>query len=138
MIIQQIQSDLTKYRQYGDLERSKLLAILAGEMDNTARRLGKTGDMLLDDGANEIIKRHLKHAGITLTMNPTDPTAKLVIELYSHYLASDVMSDAELTRRILDCEHREPKQILRYLKSNYGIAVDSERAQRVVEGIFGN
>lgn len=138
MIILQIQSDLAKFRQYGDKERSKLLAILAGEMDNLARRLGKTGDLLLDDDANDIVKRHLKHAGITLTMNPDDPTARLVIEMYSQYLASDVMSDAELTRRILECEHREPKQILRYLKSNYGIAVDAERAQRVVQGIFGN
>lgn len=136
MILDKIKTDLQTYRSYGETARMKvkILASVAGEMENYARRQG--GAVLHDGEANDIIKRHLRHAGITLQMNGGDPTANLVVTLLGKYHVDDVMGDEEMRDRILGSNLSAPKDVLRYL-NGFGPAVDMARAKTMVRSIFG-
>lgn len=137
MIMEKVTTDLETFRSYGEGARpkAKILAIVAGEMQNVARRQG--GHNQISDGdANDIIKRHLRHAGITLRMNQGDPTATMVVDLLSKYHVDDVMGDEEMRERILSSELNTPKDVLRFL-NGFGPAVDMARAKTVVRTIFG-
>lgn len=136
MIINKVTTDLNTFRSYGEgaKEKAKILAIVVGEMQNMARRFG--GRTISDGDANAIIKRHLRHAGITLQMNPGDPTASLVIDLLSKYHVDSVMGDEEMRERILASELNTPKDVLKFL-NGFGPAVDMARAKTVVRTIFG-
>lgn len=137
MIQRKIAKDLQTAREFGQSERAKILAIVEGEMSDLARRRGEKSSMLNDDDANEILRRHMRHAGISLQMNPSDPTAELVIELVGEYLVSDVMSDSEMRERILASGLSNSRDILKYL-STYGDAVDMARARSMVQTVFGS
>lgn len=136
MIQNKVKTDLQTFRSYGEgaKEKAKILAIVLGEMQNVARRLG--GQVISDGDANEIIKRHLRHAGITLQMNPGDPTGTLVVDLLSKYHVDTVMGDEEMRERILASSLNTPKDVLKFL-NGFGPAVDMSRARTVVKTIFG-
>lgn len=136
MIQAKIVKALDFARAHGHSQHAKILAIVLGEMQNYARRM--RGDQVLNDGeANEILKRHLRHAGITLQMNPSDPTAELVIDILSDFHIDDVMSDTEIRDRIKASGLREPRQILKHLNT-FGGAVDMSRARTIVRTVYGD
>ncbi len=136
MIQAKIAKALDFARTHGHTQHAKILAIVLGEMQNFARRM--RGDRDLNDGdANEILKRHLRHAGITLQMNPSDPTAELVIDILSDFHMDDVMSDTEIRDRIKASGLREPRQILKHLNT-FGGAVDMSRARTIVRTVYGD
>lgn len=136
MIINKVTTDLKTFRSYGPgaKDKAKILAIVLGEMENLARRQG--GRTITDDEANAVIKRHLRHAGITLQMNPGDPTGSLVVDLLSKYHVDSVMGDEEMRERILSSSLNTPKDVLKFL-NGFGPAVDMARAKTVVRTIFG-
>lgn len=139
MIQNKIAKALQFAREHGHSQHAKILAIVDGEMRDLARRkLTDSKDLVLNDGdANEILKRHLRHAGITLQMNPADPTAELVVDILSDFHIDDVMSDAEMRDRIKSSGLREPRQILKHLNS-FGGAVDMARARAIVRTVYGD
>lgn len=146
MIQMKIAKDLSEFRAHGQKDQAKILAIVLGEMQDFARRTqvdsrnryeNDPKNHVLNDGdANDIIKRHLRHAGITLQMNQSDPTALLVLELVSKYLVGDVMGDTEMRERIVESGLSKPRDILRHLNS-FGPAVDMSRARDLVRTVFG-
>lgn len=139
MIQNKIAKALDFARAHGHTDAAKILAIVHGEMRDFAKRMRvESRDQLLNDGdANDIIKRHLRHAGITLQMKPGDPTAELVIDILSEFLVEDVMSDTEMRERIKASGLTEPRQILKHLTS-FGGAVDMNRARIMVRNVFGD
>lgn len=139
MVQTKIAKALDFARAHGHKDSAKILAIVLGEMQDFARRMRvDSKDNVLNDGdANDIIKRHLRHAGITLQMNGGDPTAQLVIDILSDFHVDDVMSDAEMRERIKTCGLSEPRQILKYLNT-FGGAVDMNRARTMVRTVFGD
>ncbi|EBQ4063392.1 hypothetical protein BA096_01415 [Salmonella enterica] len=139
MIQNKIANALKFARAHGHTQHAKILAIVEGEMRDLAKRkLTAERDPVLHDGeANEILKRHLRHAGITLQMNPNDPTAELVIDILSDFHVDDVMSDAEIRDRIKASGLREPRKILKHLNS-FGGAVDMSRARTIVRTVYGD
>lgn len=138
MIQNKIANALKFAREHGHTQHAKILAIVEGEMRDLARRKLTDGrDPILHDGeANEILKRHLRHAGVTLQMNPDDPTAELVIDILSDFHVEEVMSDSEIRQRIKASGLREPRQILKHLNS-FGGAVDMSRARSIVRTVYG-
>jgi len=138
MIQNKIANALKFAREHGHTQHAKILAIVEGEMRDLARRKLTDGrDPILHDGeANEILKRHLRHAGVTLQMKPDDPTAELVIDILSDFHVEEVMSDSEIRQRIKASGLREPRQILRHLNS-FGGAVDMSRARSIVRTVYG-
>jgi hypothetical protein len=136
MIMEKVKTDLSTYRSYGDTANLevKILASIAGEMENQARKVG--GAKISDGDANIIIKRHLRHAGITLQMNAGDPTANLVVKLLGKYHVDDVMGDEEMRERILSSQLGSPKEVLKHLNA-FGPAVDMGRAKMMVRTLFG-
>lgn len=138
MIQNKIAKDLQTAREFGQTDRAKILAIVHGEMVDFARRMrsNQKSPVLQDGDANDILKRHLRHAGITLQMKSDDPTAELVIELLSEYHVEDIMSDAEMRQHIMASGLNKPKDILKYLNT-FGGAVDMSRARSVVRTVFG-
>jgi len=138
MIQNKIAKALQFARDHGHTGHAKILAIVLGEMQDFARRMRvDSRDNLLNDGdANDVIKRHLRHAGITLQMKPGDPTAELVIDILSDYHVDAVMSDSEMRERIKDSGLSEPRQILKHLNT-FGAAVDMARAKVLVHRVFG-
>lgn len=139
MIQNKIAKALEAAREYKQADKAKILAIVLSEMQDFARRLRvDCRDRVLNDGdANEILKRHLRHAGISLQMNQNDPTAELVIEVLSDFHVDDVMGDAEMRERILASGLSKPRDILRHLNS-FGGAVDMARARNMVRTVFGD
>ena len=141
MIQNKLAKDLAEFRAHGQTSKAKILAIVLGEMTDYARRLGTQtvgGRAELNDGeANSILRRHLRHAGISLQMNPDDPTAHLVIDLLSEYHVEDVMGEAEMRERILASGLSRPRDILKHLNS-FGPAVDMGRARNLVRTVFGD
>jgi hypothetical protein len=139
MIQNKIAKALQFAREHGHTQHAKILAIVEGEMRDLARRkLTESRDPVLHDGeANDILKRHLRHAGITLQMKPDDPTAELVIDILSDFHVDEVMSDAEMRDRIKASGLREPRQILKHLNS-FGGAVDMSRARTIVRTVYGD
>ena len=138
MIQNKIANALKFAREHGHTQHAKILAIVEGEMRDLARRKLTDGrDPVLHDGeANEILKRHLRHAGVTLQMKPDDPTAELVIDILSDFHVEEVMSDSEIRQRIKASGLREPRQILKHLNS-FGGAVDMSRAKTIVRTVYG-
>lgn len=138
MIQNKIANALKFAREHGHTQHAKILAIVEGEMRDLARRkLTEGRDPILHDGeANEILKRHLRHAGVTLQMKPDDPTAELVIDILSDFHVEEVMSDSEIRQRIKASGLREPRQILKHLNS-FGGAVDMSRARSIVRTVYG-
>lgn len=138
MIQNKIAKALAFAREHGHTQHAKILAIVEGEMRDLARRIRTDSkDLTLHDGeANEILKRHLRHAGITLQMNPSDPTAELVVDILSDFHVDEVMSDSEIRDRIKASGLREPRQILKHLNS-FGGAVDMSRARTIVRTVYG-
>lgn len=139
MIQNKIANALKFAREHGHTQHAKILAIVEGEMRDLAKRIrtDSRNPMLHDGEANEILKRHLRHAGITLQMNPDDPTAELVIDILSDFHVDEVMSDAEIRDRIKASGLREPRQILKHLNS-FGGAVDMSRAKSIVRTVYGD
>ena len=139
MIQNKLHKALETAREYGQFDKAKILAIVHGEMEDFARRLRvhAKGGVLNDTDANVILKRHLRHAGITLQMNGSDPTAHLVIETVSEFLVEDVMSDVEMRERILESGLSKPREVLKHLNS-FGGSVDMSRARVMVKNYFGN
>lgn len=139
MIQNKIAKALQFARDHGHTQHAKILAIVEGEMRDLARRkLTHSKDLILNDGeANDILKRHLRHAGVTLQMNPSDPTAELVVDILSDFHVDDVMSDSEIRDRIKASGLREPRQILKHLNS-FGGAVDMSRAKTIVRTVYGD
>ena len=138
MIQLKIAKALAFAREHGHTQHAKILAIIEGEMRDVAKRNGiNTRDHVLNDGdANDILKRHLRHAGITLQMKPDDPTAELVVDILSDFHVDDVMSDTEIRDRIKASGLREPRQILKHLNT-FGGAVDMCRARVIVKTVYG-
>lgn len=139
MIMDKIKTDLQTFRSYGDIAKleAKILAIVVGEMENQARKSGAGFHRSISDGdANEILKRHLRHAGITLQMNPEDFTARMVVKMLGKYHVDEVMGDEEMRERILTSRLSTPKDVLKYLNT-FGAAVDMGRAKNMVRTIFG-
>ena len=138
MIQNKIANALKFAREHGHTQHAKILAIVEGEMRDLARRKLTDGrDPILHDGeANEILKRHLRHAGVTLQMKPDDPTAELVIDILSDFHVEEVMSDSEIRQRIKASGLREPRQILKHLNT-FGGAVDMSRARSIVRTVYG-
>lgn len=139
MIQNKIAKALKFAREHGHTQQAKILAIVEGEMRDLARRkLTDAKDPVLHDGeANEILKRHLRHAGVTLQMKPDDPTAELVIDILSDFHVEEVMSDSEIRDRIKASGLREPRQILKHLNT-FGGAVDMSRARSIVRTVYGD
>ena len=139
MIHNKIAKALAFAREYGHTQHAKILAIVDGEMRDLARRklTDSRNPVLNDSEANEILKRHLRHAGVTLQMNPDDPTAELVVDILSDFHVDDVMSDAEMRDRIKASGLREPRQILKHLNT-FGGAVDMSRARTIVRTVYGD
>lgn len=139
MIQNKIAKALEAAREHKQADKAKILAIVLSEMQDFARRLRvDCRDRVLNDGdANEILKRHLRHAGISLQMNRNDPTAELVIEVLSDFHVDDVMGDAEMRERILASGLSNPRDILKHLTS-FGGAVDMARARNMVRTVFGD
>lgn len=139
MIQNKIAKALAFAREHGHAQHAKILAIVDGEMRDLARRkLTDTRVLVLhDEEANEILKRHLRHAGVTLQMNPGDPTAELVIDILSDFHVDEIMSDSEIRDRIKASGLREPRQILKHLNT-FGGAVDMSRARSIVRTVYGD
>lgn len=139
MIQNKIAKALAFAREHGHTQHAKILAIVDGEMRDLARRkLTDTRVLVLnDEEANEILKRHLRHAGVTLQMKPGDPTAELVVDILSDFHVDEIMSDSEIRDRIKASGLREPRQILKYLNT-YGGAVDMSRAKSIVRTVYGD
>lgn len=139
MIQNKIAKALAFAREHGHTQHAKILAIVDGEMRDLARRklTDSRNPVLNDSEANEILKRHLRHAGVTLQMKPDDPTAELVVDILSDFHVDDVMSDAEMRDRIKASGLREPRQILKHLNT-FGGAVDMSRARVIVRTVYGD
>lgn len=139
MIQKKITKALAFAREHGHTQHAKILAIVEGEMRDLAKRTRTDSrDPILHDGeANDILKRHLRHAGVTLQMKPDDPTAELVIDILSDFHVDEVMSDAEMRDRIKASGLRKPRQILKHLNS-FGGAVDMSRARTIVRTVYGD
>lgn len=128
MIQQKIQNDLNLFRQKGN-PQAKILAIIDMELRTYGRHRG--GEVLLDDVANGILQRHIRLATLSMLGEPQPE----VVELLSKYVVGPNLSDEELVG-ILQ-EVKDPKKILKFLRSNYGSEIDITSAHQRICGMIG-